>query len=85
MYFNALNTKRLQSLYIYISIYPQNALSRLFHAIAYPTILYISIIMCYDQIFFHTLHVYSSICMNSLLKYIEYVNVQIKKKRIQSS
>ena len=45
----------------------KNALSLLFHATAYPTILYISIIMSYDQIFLQTLHTYSSICMNYLL------------------
>ena len=34
--------------YVYRSIYPQNLLSRLFHVFAYPAILHICIIMCFD-------------------------------------
>lgn len=36
--------------YVYRFIYPKILLSRLFHVLAYPTILYTGIIMCFDQI-----------------------------------
>ena len=43
--------------------------------------------MSFDQIFSHTIHVYSSICMKFLLYvfpylHIDYVKVRIKKRRL---
>ena len=72
------------SLLLYIDLHTHKCTFTIAICSAYQSILYTCILMSFDQMLFHTIHVYTFVCMIFLLYiysylYIDYLKFQMKK------